>query len=218
MNAPEPTTAPPIATRRPRHDLMSLAAGTPAEDGFFAGLFQLDDGRRFALIVAPKAEGEKDDATWIDGYQAVPGARSYNDGLANTQAMAAAGSPLAQWALGLRIGEHDDWYLPSQDELEICYRNLKPTSQENTCWARSGINLSAVPQSRPYTPTFPLQTPAEAFHNSAAEAFATTWYWSSTQHAATSGYAWYQSFNDGLQDISDTSLRLRARAVRRVAI
>jgi hypothetical protein len=205
MNAPTPT-------------LITPAIGEPFEDGFFAGLFQLDDGRRFALIVAPKAEGEKDDATWIYDYQSVPGARSYNDGLTNTQAMAAAGSPLAQWALGLRIGEHDDWYLPSQDELELCYRNLKPTARENYCWARSGINLAAVPPSRPYTPDLPVQTPAEAFREGGAEAFATTWYWSSTHHAASSGCAWFQLFGHGDQNGHYADSRLRARAVRRVAI
>ena len=204
MNAPEPSTIMP-------------AIGTPFEGGFFAGTFRLGE-QRYCLIVAQRAEGEHDDSAWIDDYQAVPDARSYDDGLTNTQAMAAAGSPLAQWALGLRIGEHDDWYLPSQDELELCYRNLKPALQKNTCWVRSGINLSALPPSRPYTPDFPVQTPAEAFREGGAEAFAMAWYWSSTQHAASSVCAWCQDFSSGTQDYYSTTGRLRARAVRRVAI
>lgn len=191
------------------------AAGTPFEGGFFAGVFQLDDGTRCGLIVAPKAEGEHPDHAWIDDYKAVPGAQSYSDGFANTEAMADAGSAIAQWAQRLRIGDHDDWYLPSQDELEICYRNLKPTTRENYCYARSGINLAAVPPTRPYLPTNPVQTSAEPFREGGAEAFDDVWYWSSTQHAAYSDYAWCQDFNYGDQD-DGTHDRLRARAVRRV--
>ena len=204
MNAPITTTAPAI--------------GESFAGGFFAGLFLLDDGTRYGLIVAPKGEGQHDDTAWIDNYKAVPGAHSYNNGFANTEAMAEAGSDLAKWARSLRIGGNDDWYLPSQDELEICYRNLKPTTEENYCYARSGINLSAVPPTRPYLPSSPVQTSAETFREAGAEAFDDVWYWSSTQHAADSGYAWSQSFSSGDQYDNDASSRLRARAVRRISI
>lgn len=192
--------------------------GTALAGGFYAGRIRQDDGRIYALFVAPKAEGEHAPAIWIPDYQAVPGAQSYNDGLANTQAMAAAGSQLAQWALGLSIGGCNDWYLPSQDELEIIYRNLKPTEDENSGWYRSGMNPSAVEPTRPYLPTAPLQTPASLFQAGAAEAFEADWYWTSTQHAANSDCAWYQHFDDGNQDDYCTSLKLRARAVRRLPI
>jgi len=43
-------------------------------------------------------------------------------------------------------------------------------------------------------------------------------YWTNEQHAAYSGYAWYQSFNYGFQHNSNKSAELRARAVRRLAI
>lgn len=205
MNAPAPSTILP-------------AIGEPFEGGFFAGLIQLDDDTRYGLIVAPKAEGQHDDTEWIDDYQAVPGAQSYNDGFTNTEAMAEAGSDLAKWARDLRIASFDDWYLPSQDELEIIYRNLKPTTHENYRYARSGINLSAVPPTRPYLPSSPVQTSADAFRDGGIEAFDEVWYWSSTQHAATSGYAWCQDFLNGLQDITSTDYRLRARAVRRIPI
>ena len=190
------------------------AIGTPFQGGFFAGLINIA-GQRHALIVAPKATGEHEEAEWISDYQAVPGAKSYDDGYANTQAMAEAGSDLAKWARGLDIGGHADWYLPSQDELEICYRNLKPTTRENYCYARSGINLSAVPPTRPYAPEHPLQTSATAFQKGGEEAFSDDWYWSSTQHASDSDYAWNQTFNNGYQSYGYTHDELRARAVRR---
>lgn len=191
--------------------------GTSMDGGFYAGRIQIGD-QVFALIVAPKAEGQHDDIEWIDDYQAVPGAQSYNDGRANTTAMAEAGSDLAKWARDLRIAGFDDWYLPSQDELEIIYRNLKPTTRENYCYARSGINLSAVPPTRPYLPSSPVQTSAEAFREGGAEAFDDVWYWTSTQHAANSDFAWCQDFYGGGQSISTTNDRLRARAVRRLPI
>lgn len=187
------------------------------DGGFYAGRIRIGD-QAFALIVAPKADGEHEDAPWNDTYSVVEGAQSYLDGLANTDAMAGAGSELAKWARGLRIGGHDDWYLPSQDELEIIYRNLKPTTEANWCYARSGINLSAVEPTRPYTPDFPVQTLTETFQKGGAEAFDPAWYWSSTQHVSVSGYAWSQDFGGGGQSDGRKSSTFRARAVRRLVI
>lgn len=191
--------------------------GTAMAGGYYAGRI-LIDGNPFALIVTPKAEGEHKPDIWIPNRKEVPDARSYNDGLANTQAMAEAGSKLAKWALGLEISGTNDWYLPAQDELEIIYRNLKPTTDKNSCYARSGINLSTFDPTRPYTPEFPLQTPAEAFKQGGSEAFTADWYWSSTQYASHSDYAWFQHFLHGSQDFFDTDYELRARAVRRLPI
>ncbi|HEY0843788.1 MAG TPA: DUF1566 domain-containing protein [Noviherbaspirillum sp.] len=190
--------------------------GTPFAGGFYAGRIRIDS-QAFALIVAPKAEGEFD-AEWNSSTKAVEDAASYFDGRANTLAMAAAGSELAKDALRLQIGDHNDWYIPSQDELEIIYRNLKPTTQGNYCWARSGINLSAVEPTRPYTPDFPKQTEADAFKAGGAQAFDDAWYWTSTQHAATTDYAWVQYFGNGSQGYDHKSSEYRARAVRRLSI
>jgi hypothetical protein len=196
--------------------ILTIAPGTPFEGGFFGGNFTLD-GTNYALIAAPKAEGQSG-GIWIPRNKDVPGAKSYNDGLANTTAMAEAGSKIAQWALALRIADYADWYLPSQDELEILYRNLKPSMAENYCYARSGINLSALPPTRPYAPDFPVQTQADAFRMDGPEAFDEAWYWSSTQHAAYSNDAWHQDFDDGYQYDGIKSFEARARAVRRLVI
>lgn len=50
------------------------------------------------------------------------------------------------------------------------------------------------------------------------EEFKPAWYWSGTQHAAYSHYAWYQSFYYGGQVSSSKSAELCARAVRRIYI
>lgn len=191
--------------------------GTAMEGGYYAGRIRID-GQVFALIVSPKAEGEHKGSAWIGRYKDVPEAQSYHDGAANTAAMVKAGSKLGKWARGLKIGGFDDWYLPSQDELEVIYRNLKPTERKNYCYMRSGINLNAVEPTAPYTPDFPLQTQAEAFQSGGAEAFEEAWYWTSTQSASTSYYAWYQYFYTGYQTNGTKSYVGRARAVRRLPI
>ncbi|MBK8772243.1 MAG: DUF1566 domain-containing protein [Rhizobiales bacterium] len=50
------------------------------------------------------------------------------------------------------------------------------------------------------------------------EAFEKDWYWSAEQPASSSDYAWFQLFHNGLQTYSLKRLKLRVRAVRRVAI
>lgn len=191
--------------------------GTAMAGGFYAGRIRID-GQAFALIVAPKAEGQQEDVQLFPRAKDVPAAASWNDGLANTKALAEAGSGLAQWALGLQIGGFDDWYLPSLDELEIIYRNLKPTSEENYVYNRSGLNLSAIEPTRPYTLDNPAQTQADAFKEGSAEAFDDRWYWSSTKHASDSYCAWYQDFGNGLQGYDGVYYDYRARAVRRLHI
>lgn len=196
---------------------LPVVPGIATDGGYFAGLI-CQDGVHYALIVAPKTEGEHDDAVWIEDYLDVPGALSYVDGLANTNAMAEAGSELAKWARDLRIGGFDDWYIPSQDELEVCYRALKPTADENYLYGRSGINVSAFPPTYPYTSDFPKQCELADFQLGGAQAFEKSWYWSSTQHADDSAYAWFQPFGNGHQHWLLKDYKLRARAVRRIKV
>ncbi len=190
--------------------------GTPYGGGFYAGRILIDD-HLFALIVSPKEGGEQDDTPWNKSMKAVTAADSYCDGMANTRAMAKAGSKLAKWALSLNINGESDWYLPSRDELEILYRNFKPGTDENYEF-RSGDNPSCVPAGYPYTAELPAQTITEQFRAGGAEAFEGTWYWSSTQHAAYSGSAWCQVFTSGVQSSNRKVIELRARAVRRLVI
>jgi len=185
--------------------------------GFFAGRILLG-GVVYGLVVAPKAEGERTDLAWLDSEERVVGADSYSDGRANTMAMAAAGSELANWAQGLDIGGYTDWHIPSQDELEILYRNLKPTGRANYLYGRNGVNASAVPPTVAYSRDLPAQTSVPGFAEGGEQAFAGEWYWSSTQHAANDYCAWFQDFSSGIQGSNDESAELRARAVRRFVI
>lgn len=192
------------------------AIGAPLLGGFFAGLFNLGNQLQ-ALIVSPKAQGQFAPAPWGEYGQLID-ATSCFDGHANTHAMAATGNKTAASILSLSIAGEDEglWYIPSRDELEICYRNLKPTTQENYCSFRDGDNASSVPVSYPYTAQSPAQTPAELFQHGASEAFDDAWYWSSTQHSAN--HAYLQYFSDGFQLSYHKVNDYRVRAVRRLSV
>ena len=197
-------------------DLASAPIGSPAPGGFLAGRI-LVAGVIHALIVSPKAQGDIEATPWNGSEKMVTGAQSYFDGLANTQAMADAGSALAKKVLALEIDGCADFYIPSRDELELIYRNLKPTEESNYAW-RNGDNPSSVPAGYPYTEDSPEQTGVDGFKAGDPEALEDTWYWTSTQGASTESCAWIQTFNNGNQNYGHKSGSFRARAVRRLAI
>lgn len=104
--------------------LATASPGTPVGGGFLSHRFFIAT-IAYALIVSPKAEGDFDPMPWNKSRDMVAGACSYNDGLANTRAMAAAGSELGQRCLDLRIGGCDDWYLMSPQEAMLAHHELK---------------------------------------------------------------------------------------------
>jgi hypothetical protein len=187
--------------------------GQPLNGGFYAGLIQIGD-ETYAVITAPKAHGQKLSTEWHSEYTNTA-ATSYNDGKANTLAMAEADSELAKWALSLDINSFNDWYIPSRDEREIIYRHLKPTADKNCCSFRDGENPSApsIADRYPYTPDSPAMTTAELFQQGGPEAFDPIWYWSSTQHSSPN--AWCQDFEDGGTSVTHKDFKLAVRAVRR---
>lgn len=189
------------------------AIGEACNGGFFAGLIRIG-ASTYGLIVAPKSTGETT-GEW-GPRNTIDSARSFFDGPANSAVMADAGSDIARWAKALDINGHTDWYIPSRDELEICYRNLKPTDERNTCY--SGDNPSAYLPAHAYMPDTPTQTTVEHFAEDGAEAFEAEWYWTSTQYAGYASGAWGQYFGNGDQSFSDKGYQGRVRAVRRFLI
>jgi hypothetical protein len=190
--------------------------GAALAGGFFTGLINIGQDT-YALIAAPKSVGEYR-GPWNESDKSVIGAESYCDGFANTTAMADAGSEMAQWARSLNIDGYSDWYIPARDELELAYRNLKPTADENLESFRDGDNPSSSPVGYPYTGALPGQTTAEAFRQGGEQALAPNWHWSSTQYAANPANAWLQVFDDGSQGYDHKSYSGRARAFRRLKI
>jgi hypothetical protein len=194
------------------NNLPAIGTHIEADGGHFGGVVRVND-KLLGLIWAPKADGETTTA-WLTTHTDAPGAQSFADSITNTRALAEAGSPLAAWVTGLRIGGHDDWVIPARDVLELAYRHLKPTDEETGCYFRDGDNPSSVPPGFPYADAH-AQTSVEAFKAGGAEAFEAGAYWSSTQ--ASDGNAWFQLFNDGAQ-YDDKSAELRARAVRLIPV
>jgi uncharacterized protein DUF1566 len=97
----------------------------PATATTLPPMFFYDAGKPYQLILAPKADGEKEAIAWGATNKLVTGAQSYSDGPANTAAMAKAGSALAKWVRGLKIGGHKDWYLPSRLEALVLFGELR---------------------------------------------------------------------------------------------
>ena len=194
--------------------LVPEAIGTPFEGGFYGGKIRIGL-TVFDIIWAPKAQGEIN-GNWLPKYASVPGAASCYDSMANTKAMAEAGSSIAKAALAADINGFRDWCVPARDVLEMGYRGLKPTNRKNHCSFRDGDNASSLPPGYLYTPDEPAQTAATNFQIAGSEAFDEAWYWSSTQSGEN--HAFYQSFGSGGQYYTGKSCLGRCRFVRLIQL
>lgn len=205
--------------------------------GFYAGNI-VEGGTEYYVIVAPKASGESAALKYKTTNTASPAAtQTLNNGPAATAAMVSAGShPAAAFCAGLSIGGFSDWYLPARDELELLYRNLKPTGTANVTSTRSlsaiiypegndvsgdtiGRNRNSNPLGAGYASGDPAQTSVTAFVTGGAEAFALEFYFCSSEFSSTS--AWIQGFSNGgqFETTKDGAGILRpVRAVRRIAV
>lgn len=188
------------------------AIGQAYGGGFVTGITRdPSTGKRFLNITAA-AEHELV-GKWGEYGVKIEGADSFTDSLANTQAMAAAGSELAAKVLALSIGGHNDWAIPARDVQELQYRHFKPTTEENWASSRNGDNPNSEPVGLLYSEEDPVQTIHAAFQEGGTEAFRDNWYWSSSQHSAN--YAFFMSFDDGFQGYYDGKLGdIRVRPVR----
>lgn len=198
---------------------------------------------RYRVIVSPKASGENASIAWKNANTAGPVAtQTLNEGWRATEAMRLAGDstvyPSAHWCRSLNIGGRTDWYLPARDEHELCWRNLKPVTDNNyvtsnrptASYLRDGAfndtanthgkNNNSAPTGAAYTTTVPGQVAATAFIEGGAEAFDfSSSYWSSTEYDASSAWCQYWfAAGPGCQVNSDKTNTYRVRAVRRSII
>ena len=202
---------------------MSFGGGIPDigaayGGGFFAGQISTAGTgvADYNLVIAPKSSGENSSKQWKTSNTSTSGTSSVIDGPTNSANMNNASHPAAQFCEGLTIGGFSDWYMPAKNELEVCYYNLKPTTTSNN--TSSGTNTNAVPsRGSNYTAGTPAQTSATDFQTGNTEAFAASYYWSSTEYSAT--YAFGQSFSNGdLVGDASKSTSNYVRAVRRIAV
>lgn len=205
-----------------------LVPGTPFGGGYYAGRISID-GEIYALVVAPASVGGQTTSglRWKTSNTGTSGTFSLNDGWVNTQSMVAAGislHPAAQFCKNLTIGGYNDWYLPSVNELEVAYRNLKPSTIGNYVSegpnGSTGYNPDSIPVGTAYTTSNPSRTNVSAFIEGGAEAFYTSnHYWTSTQLSSNPGpFAWAQSFAHGQQDFLSKNTPYFVRGFRRVLI
>ena len=202
--------------------------------GFFAGIIDTDansadidandtrqTGKRYALIVSPKAIGEPStELEWRTSQTGVAEARTRWDGLYVTDyiiggnAGSLADFPIFEFCDQVRTSDPvpddggSDWYIPAMDELELLYRHFKPGTESNYGGNRSsdfpeswqnGYNPSSDPQRPAYTSSDPAQTTVADFQGSSgAETLQyegdtdTNFLWSATE--ADGDRAWVQRF------------------------
>jgi len=202
--------------------------GQPYEGGYLAGVIDStqtegSSGERYALIVAPKASGESASLEWGGYNSTVSGADSTWNGKQNTiDLMADSQShPAASFCDGLTIGGYSDWYLPAPDELELLYRNFKPTTPDNYTSVRelhsqtNGYNPNSDPTENGYTTSDPSQTGLSNWQHGGSEFLDDTHHWSSMEYSSM--HAWYQYFGTGYQT-DNSKFSYRVRAVRRLTL
>jgi len=189
--------------------------------GYYAGKIQIA-GVQYALVIAP-LEAE----TSARGASNTVSTAFYtvNDGAANNLRMVTDGSPAAIYCANYRGSGFADWYLPSRDELELCYRNLKPSTEQNTLSLSQnpgghGANTNSVPAGAAYTANLPLRTAVALFQSTGAQRFnsvSDSIYWTSTPY--NNDYVLYQSFQNGAQNIyTPYNTTCRVRPMRKVRI
>lgn len=196
-----------------------LVIGQAYQGGYFAGQISTAGNSiaDYNLVVGPVASAQNASKQYRTSSASGDPA-SVIDGPGNSAAMNDADHPAAQFCEGLTIGGYSDWYMPAINELEVCYFNLKPTTQSNnTSW---GINANAVPaRASNYTSGNPAQTSATDFRNTGAEDFVNTHYWSSTSGLANSTTASLKYFDTGNQvNYGSKTFATYVRAIRRVAV
>ncbi len=197
--------------------------------GSIGGTDPSQAGLRYLLIVSPKSIEFTTGKKWKTTDDAGPNAtKTLWDGLSATEAMFAAGPEYeaATYCRGLAFPADGGsrWYLPAKHELEVLYRNFKPTTEPH--YNASGTNPASDPTGTAYVPgatTAPAQSLLAAFQQGGAQALegvSSPYYWSSSEYSAP--YAWSQlvgGASAGYQgyDIKTYTTR-RVRPVRRFVL
>ena len=190
-----------------RSDLPNVGASFAG--GFYAGEHGTG-GNTYALVVAPKAEGQIKGQWGLEEVD-LPGATSAADGYLNTIAMSNSGSQVAEEVLGMVINGQSGWYIPSSKELLTVYMNLKPTDNPNHC------EESLIFQSDcPYELGTPAQTAVIGFQEGGENCLCPNWFWTSTQYDPILAIS--HDFRFGRQEVHTKDAEFRIRVMRRMKI
>ena len=192
--------------------------------GHFVGFNRIKNNC-YAVVVSPKCTEYEHQLKTTHTH--TPATHSVNNGLSNTLAMDSNEHPAAQYCSS--VDNCDSYYLPAMNELELCYRNLKPNNNVNyigpeNYWYKplhlaTGTNQSSIPTGKPYTTIKPAQTIVTAFVEKSSEAFdSKTYYWSSTEVCSNSSFTLIHYFYNGRQCWDLKNAVYGVRAVCRICI
>ena len=187
--------------------------------GYYAGQIGVSSVATHYLIVGPVSSAQSSSKTYKTTNSSDSTPTSVIDGPSNSTTINDAAHPAAEFCEAVTAGGFTDWYMPAKNELEVCYYNLKPTTDSNLTSPGSGINANAVPsRGSNYTSGTPAQTSVAIFQTGNAQAFGSGGYWSSSQSTTNGGRAWKQFFYSGYQFTDSKNAADSVRAVRRVAV
>ena len=96
--------------------------GQLAGGGTFAGVMRIHN-RCYALVVSSK-QYEVD--RLFSNENRIPLLTSQCDGFTNTQQLYSDRRPAVAYCVALEANGYNDWYLPSLNEIRLCFVNLKP--------------------------------------------------------------------------------------------
>ncbi len=135
---PKDTSAAAAAPTTTLRTLQLPAIGThwPKQGGVFAGILRGAPGQPDAALIIPTGAQFELQGQWGEYGKDVPGATSRTDSAANTSAMAAAGSTIAQQVLALRDDAgRADYAIPSQAALQLAAANVPELFAQEWYWS-----------------------------------------------------------------------------------
>lgn len=131
--------------------LPSFGEIVPGEGGRLGAIMrgEMVDGMRlpdYAVIVLDAKSAQIAKATYGCYGIDIAGASSLVDGLANTRAMAAAGSETAKKVLNMKVDGHTDLYIPSRGEMWALRANVPELFEKEYHWTSTqyGRNFAYV--------------------------------------------------------------------------
>lgn len=117
------------------HTTPPIGTHLPDQGGTLGAIIARRDGTTYGLIVADSLHERTGE--WGNYGTEIEGAKGPN-GAANTGAMAAAGSPIAQAVRALTLAGHSDWYIPSRLEMLALYEcSPELFSKDSYYWTSS---------------------------------------------------------------------------------
>lgn len=109
----------------------------PGQGGVNAGLMRGENGKPDYHLIISTEDAGKSSLTWGSYGTEVDGANFEFDGLENTTALLKADSdhPAAEFAAGVVIDGHNDYYLPARRELSLMYANCPELFDDEWHWS-----------------------------------------------------------------------------------